>query len=229
MSTQTLKNTTLRLYGEKYGKLTVIGIVGRFGKKKNLKVKCVCECGNEREAWYNNLKSLGSPHSCKSCALSKNRKRSSHGKSNHSNSTRYYPSYNCWQKLKDRCLNINSVFYPEYGGSGVTICAEWRDSFLSFDNWYKQQEKAPYWTLQLHDGHYEFGPGKCGFVSRKKAYKREKQYKIRNGHLVYNNKSLPVNKWAIVKKLNPHSLRFYYYRYYDGTNGAEILARAKPD
>jgi hypothetical protein len=34
--------------------------------------------------------------------------------------------------MKIRCYNRNSPDYPLYGGRGITVCAEWRESFPQF-------------------------------------------------------------------------------------------------
>lgn len=41
-------------------------------------------------------------------------------------------AYTCWQSMKARCLNPSSTVYAYYGGSGVTVCDRWRDSFTAF-------------------------------------------------------------------------------------------------
>lgn len=37
--------------------------------------------------------------------------------------------YYCWSSMKQRCLNHNTVAYPNYGGRGITVCDDW----TSFD------------------------------------------------------------------------------------------------
>src|SRR5690348_14787829 len=34
--------------------------------------------------------------------------------------------------MKTRCLDTNRHDYPRYGGSGITVCTEWQNSFLAF-------------------------------------------------------------------------------------------------
>ncbi|KKL47476.1 hypothetical protein LCGC14_2335170 [marine sediment metagenome] len=42
------------------------------------------------------------------------------------------PEYKTWRHMKDRCLNPKNKCYKDYGGRGIQICPEWRNSFLAF-------------------------------------------------------------------------------------------------
>lgn len=45
---------------------------------------------------------------------------------------RYTPEYSSWQAMKARCLDPNNKDYPRWGGSGITVCQEWAESFEAF-------------------------------------------------------------------------------------------------
>lgn len=40
--------------------------------------------------------------------------------------------YRVWSDVIQRCTNPNNAFYKYYGGRGITICPEWRESFEVF-------------------------------------------------------------------------------------------------
>lgn len=42
------------------------------------------------------------------------------------------PEYSIWCKIIDRCCNPRAANYSRYGGRGITICSEWRVSFVLF-------------------------------------------------------------------------------------------------
>ncbi len=44
----------------------------------------------------------------------------------------YTPEYRAWVGMKARCLNPRNTHYRNYGGRGITVCAAWRDSFVTF-------------------------------------------------------------------------------------------------
>lgn len=43
--------------------------------------------------------------------------------------------YKIWCDMKTRCYNENSKAYKHYGGRGITMCAEWLNDFIAFNNW----------------------------------------------------------------------------------------------
>src|SRR5713101_5590344 len=42
------------------------------------------------------------------------------------------PTYRTWQSMIQRCTDPNSKSFSRYGGRGITICLEWRHSFMRF-------------------------------------------------------------------------------------------------
>jgi hypothetical protein len=43
--------------------------------------------------------------------------------------------YRILKGMKQRCCNINDKRYHRYGGRGISVCEEWRNSFTSFRDW----------------------------------------------------------------------------------------------
>lgn len=42
------------------------------------------------------------------------------------------PTYHSWRSMKKRCYQKAHDSYPRYGGRGIQVCAEWKDSFETF-------------------------------------------------------------------------------------------------
>lgn len=42
------------------------------------------------------------------------------------------PEYYVWAAIVQRCYNPNNPRFADYGGRGVTMCQEWRDSYEAF-------------------------------------------------------------------------------------------------
>lgn len=43
--------------------------------------------------------------------------------------------YCIWSNMKQRCFNPNNPKYSCYGGRGITVCDEWKNSFRAFSEW----------------------------------------------------------------------------------------------
>lgn len=43
--------------------------------------------------------------------------------------------YHSWQDMKRRCYYEKSNRYYRYGGRGIVVCDEWKDSFETFRDW----------------------------------------------------------------------------------------------
>ena len=53
------------------------------------------------------------------------------------------PLYAIWNGIRQRCYNPKRKDYPKYGGIGVTMCEEWKDSPESFITWCKANGWSP--------------------------------------------------------------------------------------
>ena len=67
--------------------------------------------------------------------------------------------------MKQRCYNKNHKQFKDWGGRGITVCDEWKNSYKIFYSWCMQNGYKN--GLQIdrinNDGNYE--PNNCRFVS----------------------------------------------------------------
>lgn len=75
------------------------------------------------------------------------------------------PEYRIWGTMIQRCENPKSPVYDRYGGRGISVCAEWRKSFVAF---YRDMGPRPTALHTLdrkdNDGHYE--PDNCRWATK---------------------------------------------------------------
>jgi hypothetical protein len=113
------------LIGKKFERLTVVAEAGRSKAGKVLWL-CVCECGGEATTTTGALNS-GNTLSC-GCLQ---RERTSEAATTHGQSrTRLY---RVWKGMIKRCYKQSESNYPRYGGRGIAVCREWRESFEAFE------------------------------------------------------------------------------------------------
>lgn len=108
-----------------------------------------------------------------------------HGKSSH-------PLYKRWITVKERCYNPHSTSYFIYGGRGIVMCDEWRDSFESFFNWSISSGFAPGLTLDRIDNSKGYSPDNCRWVDMKTQSNNTRK----NVFITFNGETKTLTQWA---------------------------------
>lgn len=178
------------LTGEKFGKLTAIEFAGIGAHKKALWL-CECECGTRKIISSNALRRGAT----KSCGCSK------HGESR----TRLW---NIWEGMRERCSIPTSSGYKNYGGRGITVCDEWRNSYSSFKKWALSNGYRDDLTIDRIDVNGNYEPGNC----RWSTVKVQNENKRNNRFVCFNGERHTVAGWAKILGINTVTLHDRLYK-----------------
>lgn len=196
------------LTGQKFGKLTVIK---RSDRKDHVYWICQCDCGNIKEVLSGNL-TMGYTVSCGCYGAEQRRKsRTSHG----GYGTRLY---HIWASMKDRCFNRNCTPYMNYGGRGITVCDEWKESFINFREWaYKNGYKDDL-TIDRIDNNGNYEPKNCRWVSRKVQNNNTRA----NVYITIDGETKTMSQWCEEKGLDYNTI---IKRRYHGWSDVDAITK----
>ena len=169
------------LVGKRFGRLYVIKAVGIW--KGQVTYLCRCDCGNTTEVLSHHLKS-GHTRSCGCLRREVARRMGKRGLGKGKNRTHGESStrlYDIWVGMKQRCYNRNAPNYKWYGGKGIIVCPEWKDSYLPFRDWALAHGYQESLTLGRIDTRKGYHPENCRWITHsenvsehiRKRYRRQ--------------------------------------------------------
>lgn len=125
------------------------------GNQRKKYVVCECECGQYTAVGLYEYQT----GAAKSCGCNKGEK--------HQDSRT--PIYIVWEEMKKRCLtpNKNRQGYHRYKGRGITICEEWKNSYLAYKAWALANGYQEGLQIDRINNDKGYGPDNCRFVTPK--------------------------------------------------------------
>lgn len=94
--------------------------------------------------------------------------------------------------MKARCHNPRNKRYDRYGGRGITICDEWRDSFEAFRDWAMANGYQENLTLDRKDTDGNYCPENCKWATQKE----QQNNRSNNVKVEYHGETMSLKQWA---------------------------------
>lgn len=116
--------------------------------------------------------------------------------------------YKMWHNMRSRCKNPNASKYYLYGGKGIKVCNEWKNSFINFYNWATKNGYKDNLTIDRIDSNKNYEPNNCKFST----------YEEQNSHLkstiliTFNNETHTIKDWSKITKISVNCLSARYLR-----------------
>lgn len=160
--------------GLKFNKLTAINYAG------NEKWEFECECGNIVIKKTSDVK-RGATKSCSRLCTTGNPSK--------------HPLYQTWDGIKKRCYQVGATGYTNYGGRGIKMCDEWKNSFWTFvDDMGEKPFKAS--SIERLDNNKDYSKDNCIWATAKEQASNRRT----NIYVKYQNEMYTL--YAICKVFN---------------------------
>ena len=101
-----------------------------------------------------------------------------------------------WSNMKTRCYNTKAFAYKDYGGRGITVCKEWKDSFVTFYNWALSNGYTNDLSIDRINVNGNYEPNNCRWATvwEQAVNRRDNRF------ITCNGETLTIGQWA--RKVN---------------------------
>lgn len=156
---------------------------------------CECDCGSVKS--YSPYKVItGHTKTCGCGKIERCRQLTKNYRTKHGG--RHERLYNIWHGIKLRCCTPTNKDYSNYGGRGITICAEWVSDYAAFREWALSNGYADNLSIDRIDNDKGYSPDNCRWVDMKRQNNNR-----RSNHLItYKGETKSIADFCDEKGLN---------------------------
>ena len=193
------------LTGERFGRLVVIGVSRRVksGKRERYYWKCKCDCGRIKEVRTDCLTG-GLVQSCGCLKKEQNRINLTKFHRHKLSHTKLWDTY---YSMKSRCYDPADKRYKDYGGRGIKVCEEWKNSFDEFANWAVSHGFDKNLQIDRINNNGDYSPENCRWVTQKENCRNRRS----NVLIEYNGKMITLVEFYEIMNI-PYKVAYSKYR-----------------
>lgn len=184
------------LRDKRFGKLIAKEPIG-LNNHKEMKWLCFCDCGNTHTTTSNLLRK-GITTQCRVCAIKQI------GEKNKKHEVVSKRLYRCYANIKTRCTNKKQDPYNRYINRGIDMCEEWKQSYVSFQDWAIKNGYSDNLTIDRIDNNGDYEPNNCRWVDRKVQSNNRRTNRI----LEYKEEKDTISNWSSRLKIPYHYIQY---------------------
>lgn len=192
-------NPRIPMIGKTFGQLTVLSFAGK-DKDKALYWRCLCACGQETVVRGSHLR-YGET---KSCGCDQNTHQYKHGLHH-----LHLSEYSSWQSMIQRCTNPKAKMFKNYGGRGITVCPQWRDSFETFlsDMGFKPSKNH---SIERKDNDGNYCPENCRWATDPEQARNKRS----NVWITFRDETRTLQDWSNITGINRYTLHGRLFKWH---------------
>lgn len=175
-----MKNLT----GLRFGRL-VVQYLDHYNDRHVPYWKCLCDCGKTHIVCGTSL-TRGHTRSCGCLHDEKARERATKHGQTHTN------LYYVWQAMRKRCLDKKNKDYCNYGARGITVCDEWANNYIPFQDWALKNGYKKGLLLDRIDNNKQYCPKNCRWATRFQQNNNTRRTK----KIKYQGKTQTLTEWC---------------------------------
>ena len=97
-----------------------------------------------------------------------------------------------WQGMKARCYNKSDARYADWGGRGITVCDQWKNSFEAFYEWAMENGYQKELSIDRIDNNGNYCPENCRWATPKEQSRNRRS----NVNITIGNSTRTLTEWC---------------------------------
>lgn len=178
---------------------------------------CRCDCGKTKLVAMMNLRGRKTLSCGCNTARLKSEANRRHGCAGIFSSPLEKRAHSAWTAMRRRCYDPKFIAYPNYGGRGISVCEQWRESG-GFERFLADMGMPPTagHTIERRDSNGNYGPDNCRWATQKEQCRNTRATVF----LTIGEITQPLWAWAESTGIDYHCIHGRIRR---GLTGAALI------